>query len=104
MPAPLSNYSFAEIAVPRSEDIKIAPKTWTQLTNADVSAITFQNKSSGGRVHIQATVGDTAPTVVDGPTYHAGAGNMICPLSRRSPEFRAQTAFGRIRLQLRRFL
>lgn len=41
--------------------ITLTASTWTQITNADVTAITFQNVG-GGPVLIKGTVGAVAPT------------------------------------------
>lgn len=42
--------------------LTLQPKTWTQLTNSDISAISFQVISSQVPVMIKATVGAVAPT------------------------------------------
>lgn len=44
--------------------------TWTQLTNADVSAITFQVQSDGV-VRIRCTTDTTTPASTDGGRFYA---------------------------------
>jgi hypothetical protein len=47
---------------------------WTQLTDANITAITFQVRT-GGTVLIQATSGATAPSADEGSlTYKTGQG------------------------------
>ena len=41
--------------------ITLTPETWTQLTDADVSSITFQN-TGGYHILIKGTTDATAPT------------------------------------------
>lgn len=59
--------------------------TWTQLTDADVTAITFQNRGSGD-IYIEATVGAVAPTDFDGSIlYRKGEGEANVLLSSLMP-------------------
>ena len=44
----------------QNTDITLVADTWTQLTNADVTAITFQNKGPLP-IKVKATTGATAP-------------------------------------------
>ncbi len=69
----------------RSEDILIPAKTWTELTNGDVTSITFQNKSRGHSIQIEATVGAVAPSVVDGTEYTPGTGEYDLSLASAFP-------------------
>lgn len=49
----------------RNADVSVPRNTWTQLTDSDVTAITFLN--TGARsVFIQATVGAVAPSTLSG--------------------------------------
>lgn len=48
----------------RSETVTVMPGAWVELTNADVSAITFQNVSAGP-LYIKGTVAG-APTDDEG--------------------------------------
>ena len=48
--------------------------TWTQLTNADVSALTFEVLS--GSVYIRFTTNTTTPTEDHGILYHKGQGEL----------------------------
>lgn len=45
----------------RNTVVAIPAETWTQLTDNDVSALTFKVES-GGPVHVLAQNGDTTPT------------------------------------------
>jgi hypothetical protein len=54
--------------------ISVPASTWTQLTDADVTNITFQNVSSN-HVLIKGTTDATAPTSKDGAVrYNPGQG------------------------------
>lgn len=59
----------------QSANITLAAGEWTQLTNADVSAIRVQNLG-GSFVRIHATTGETAPTSVGG-AFRVGAGDLL---------------------------
>ena len=50
--------------MPRNLVVPAVAGAWTQLTNADVTAATVQNKS-GYSVRIMATVGATPPATAD---------------------------------------
>ncbi len=65
----------------RSEDLIIPAKTWTEITNSDVSSITFQNKSASIPMQVQSTVGSVQPTGVEGVLYTAGTGEFGLSLS-----------------------
>ena len=69
----------------RSEDIKVSPKVWTEITNGDVSTITFQNKAEGRSVLLSATVGSVAPTEIEGVEYLPGQGHYDINLSTAFP-------------------
>lgn len=60
--------------MPQNTDVLVPTNTWTQLTNADVTAITFLNR--GGRpIWIQATLGATPPSdLVGAIPYPPGFG------------------------------
>lgn len=49
----------------RHETLTLADKTWTQLTNADVEAITFQNQADDD-LYVVVQSGSTTPTSLDG--------------------------------------
>lgn len=52
----------------------VAAATWTQLTDANISTVTFQN-ISGSFVLVKGTVGATAPTDLTGAVrYNPGQG------------------------------
>lgn len=60
--------------MPQNTTTTIAAATWTQLTDADVSRITFQNVGSN-HVLIKATIGASAPTNATGAVrYNPGQG------------------------------
>ena len=44
----------------RNTDVAVVPGSWTQVTDADVTAITLQVR--GAPVRVKATVGAVAPT------------------------------------------
>lgn len=69
----------------RSEDLYIPAKVWTEITNADVSEITFQNKSTRSVMHVAVTVGSVAPTGVSGVVYSPGTGEYDLRLSSGFP-------------------
>ena len=50
----------------------IEPETWTEITDADVSAITFQNRSKG-HILVVGTNGST-PSGYEGIRYNPGQG------------------------------
>lgn len=65
----------------QNTDVVVPVATWTQLTNSNVTSITFQNKS-GGYILVKGTVGATAPTDNDGSIrYNAGQGELNTPLA-----------------------
>ena len=63
----------------------IAASTWTQLTDADVTGITFQNVGSNFLI-VKATTGATAPTDTTGAVrYNPGQGERNVLLSDLFP-------------------
>jgi hypothetical protein len=54
--------------------VGVARDSWVQLTNADVTAISFQVLS--GRVYIRATTDETEPVTNTGWLYRAGEGEL----------------------------
>jgi hypothetical protein len=73
---------------------KIIPaKTWTQLTDADVTTITFQN-TSGFYVLVAGTAGATAPTDDAGAIrYNPGQGELNTALSDLFPGISATRVY-----------
>lgn len=70
--------------------IEIPAATWTQLTDADVVSITFQNVS-GNFVLIKATTDATAPTTAAGALrYNPGQGERNVLLSDLFPGLAAR--------------
>ena len=64
---------------------QIAAATWTELTNANVTTITFQN-ISGYFVLIKGTVGANAPTDLSGTIrYNPGQGERNVALTDLFP-------------------
>ena len=64
---------------------KIVASSWTQLTDADVSAITFQN-ISGYAVFVRVTAGATAPAENElGILYQPNQGERNVSLSALAP-------------------
>ncbi|MCW1932598.1 hypothetical protein [Pararhodobacter zhoushanensis] len=58
---------------------------WTQLTNDDVTSITFQNVSGYG-IYVQVTVGETPPaTGAQGILYNPYSGERNADLADLAP-------------------
>lgn len=71
--------------MPQNATKNVAAATWTQLTDSNISAVTFQN-ISGNFVLVKATVGATAPTNLDGAVrYNPGQGERNVALSDLFP-------------------
>lgn len=69
----------------QNTDVVLPVATWTQLTNANVTTITFQNKS-GSHILVKGTTGATAPTDDDGAIrYNPGQGELNTALSDLFP-------------------
>lgn len=65
--------------------LDIPAGVWTQLTDADVTSITFQNLSMNFII-VKATTDTTAPTTSDGSIrYNPGQGQMNVLLSDMYP-------------------
>ena len=65
--------------------ITLAAETWTQLTDADVTSITFQNKG-GFHMFIAGTTDATAPTNFDNALrYNPGQGERNVSMSDLFP-------------------
>ena len=65
--------------------ITLSANTWTQITDADVSSITFQN-TGNQFVLIKGTTGATAPTDTTGAVrYNPGQGERNASLSDLFP-------------------
>jgi hypothetical protein len=65
--------------------IAIPAATWTQLTDADITSITFQNVGSN-HIIVKATTDGTAPTSTDGGfRYNPGQGERNVFLSDLFP-------------------
>lgn len=60
--------------MPQNTTISIPAATWTQITNADIESITFQNVGTNYML-IKGTTTTVAPTVTDGSLrYNPGQG------------------------------
>lgn len=69
----------------QNTSIQIPRYEWTQITDADVAAITFQNVG-GNSIAIKGTVDATAPTNADGALrYHQGRGERNVSLADLFP-------------------
>lgn len=65
--------------------VTVTAGSWTQLTDADVTSITFQNVS-GYHMLVKATADATAPTSLDGAArYNPGQGERNVSLSDLFP-------------------
>ena len=58
--------------MPQNATVAVSARTWTQLTNADVSALRVQN-INGYSITIMGTVGAVAPTTDAGAIVLAAA-------------------------------
>lgn len=69
----------------QNTDITLTANTWTQLTNADVTSITFQNKGTY-HIFVKGTAGATAPTNDNGAVrYNPGQGERNVSLADLFP-------------------
>ena len=65
--------------------VNIPAATWTQITDGNVTAMTFQN-ISGNFVLVKGTVGATAPTTLPGSLrYNPGQGERNVALADLFP-------------------
>lgn len=65
--------------------VTLTENTWTQLTDADVTSITFQN-TGGQFMRVAGTTGGTAPTTTAGAIrYNPGQGERNVALSDLFP-------------------
>jgi len=65
--------------------IEMAAATWTQITNADVTNITFQ-VAANAPVYFLGTAGATPPTATTGAlTYYSGQGEISRTLADMFP-------------------
>ena len=65
--------------------VNIPAATWTQITDGNVTAMTFQN-ISGNFVLVKGTVGATAPTTLPGSLrYNPGQGERNVALTDLFP-------------------
>ncbi len=72
----------------------IAANTWTQLTDADVTSITFQNVGSNFLI-VKATTGATAPTDTTGAVrYNPGQGERNVTLTDLFPGIAGKRVWG----------
>jgi hypothetical protein len=71
--------------MPQNTTVNVPAGAWTQLTDADVSAITFQN-IGGHFILVKATTDDTAPTDTTAAIrYNPGQGERNVTLSDLFP-------------------
>ena len=71
--------------MPQNTTINVAKDTWTLLTDANVTSVTFQNVS-GSFVQIKGTVGASAPTTLAGAIrYNPGQGERNVTLTDLFP-------------------
>ena len=77
----------------QNTDIVLPIGAWTQLTDANVTAITFQNKS-GNYILVKGTSGATAPTDDNGAVrYNPGQGERNVLLSDLFPGIAATRVY-----------
>jgi hypothetical protein len=71
--------------MPQNTTIVIPSRAWTQISNADITAITFQNVGSN-HILIVASVGVTTPTTTNGAIrYNPGQGERNASLADLFP-------------------
>jgi hypothetical protein len=71
--------------MPQNTTVTVTASTWTQLTDADISSITFQNVG-GNFIYIKATTDTTAPTNFTGAyRYNPGQGERNVSLADLFP-------------------
>lgn len=71
--------------MPQNTTINLTAGAWTQLTDADVSSITFQNKG-GYYILVKATTDTTAPTSDAGSIrYNPGQGERNATMADLFP-------------------
>ena len=69
----------------QNTNISVPKEAWTQLTDADVSSVTFQNKS-GNFVLIKGATSASTPTDADGAIrYNPGQGELNTLMSDLFP-------------------
>jgi len=69
----------------QNTDVTLPIATWTQLTDANVTSITFQNKG-GNYILVKGTTSASAPTDDDGAVrYNPGQGERDVFLSELFP-------------------
>ena len=69
----------------RNETLEVKSQTWSQLTNGDVSAITFQNQGPGD-ILVVATTSAAAPSTTSGTIrYKDGEGESNAALADLFP-------------------
>jgi hypothetical protein len=82
-----------DLIMAQNTDIVVPIGVWTQLTNANVTSITFQNKS-GNFILVKGTVGETAPTDNDGAIrYNPGQGERNASLTDLFPGIAATRVY-----------
>ena len=77
--------------MPKQAIVNVPAATWTELTDSDVTAITFQNRSNG-YVDVVGTDG-TTPTSANGVRYDSGQGEQNTALSDIFPGVSATRVF-----------
>lgn len=80
--------------MPRNQTVTVA-STWTQITDADVTSITFQNVS-GCALFVQPTVGATPPSAnTIGLVYQPYQGERNVALADLAPGLAATRVYAR---------
>jgi hypothetical protein len=79
--------------MPRNTKVTLLPGVWTQLTDANVTSITFQNQG-GDSVLVAGTVGATPPTTLDTAIkYGPGLGEANAALADLFPGIAATRVY-----------
>jgi len=69
--------------MPQNTNVSIT-NDWTMVTDADVTAITFQNVN-GYAIQVTGTNGTTAPTATGGVVYNPGQGERAVAMADLFP-------------------
>lgn len=67
--------------------VTLPPKTWTQITTSNATKIVFQNQNEGASpLFVKATVGEVAPTSIDGSWMYLGTKGELLVIADWFPD------------------
>lgn len=70
--------------MPRNTTVTVSKWTWVELTDADVTSITFVNEG-GSPMLVKATTGSAPTDLLGGITYRSGEGEKLADLADLFP-------------------